>query len=34
MSNVFVGGKDQLVKHQRSADHWWLVVLSKRQGLL
>ena len=24
--NVFVSGKDDLVKHQVSADHWLLVV--------
>ena len=32
--NVFISGKDHLVKHQGSADHWRLVVLPKWQGLL
>jgi len=34
MSNVSVSKKDDLVKHQGSADHWQLLVLLKQQGLL
>jgi len=30
-SNVFVSGKDDLIKHQGSAEHWRLVVLLKWQ---